>query len=113
MFQLLGATILGIGCFVLLDDSVIREALSYVPTEANLDSAAIDDILASTSFLDSAAYGIIACGSLVFVIGFCGCVGALKESKCLLAVVSIRPGILFVKRHYFYVYGRNRLYLPV
>ena len=47
------------------------------------------------SDLDSLAFDpsvlIIIVGCLMFVITFCGCVGALRENKILLKVVSIYP----------------------
>ena len=38
--------------------------------------------------LHNAAYTIIAGGSFILVVGFCGCCGAIRESAFMLAVVS-------------------------
>ena len=39
--------------------------------------------------LNNAAYTIIAGGSFILFVGFCGCCGAIRESAFMLAVVSI------------------------
>lgn len=41
-----------------------------------------------TSIFDYAAYAAIGLGSLIALISFCGCCGALMENKCLLGLVS-------------------------
>lgn len=39
-------------------------------------------------YFDYAVYVLIAFGAFIFLVGFCGCCGALRESKCLLGFVS-------------------------
>lgn len=39
----------------------------------------------------SAANLLIVTGTFVMIIGFVGCIGAIKENKCLLLSVSIKP----------------------
>lgn len=41
----------------------------------------------------SAANLLIATGTLVMAIGFVGCIGAIKENRCLLLTVSARKGL--------------------
>jgi len=41
-------------------------------------------------------YAIIAAGALLFVIGFLGCCGAMKESKCMLTLFFIFIFLIFV-----------------
>ena len=48
-------------------------------------------LLPNSSFL-SATTLTIAAGVIIFVVGFCGCVGAMMESQCMLVVVSYHTG---------------------
>jgi len=41
-------------------------------------------------FFRYAAYILIAFGVFVFLVGFCGCCGAIRGSKCLLGLVCSR-----------------------
>ena len=45
-------------------------------------------LVSSDPAIFNAVYIIIAVGALLFVVGFLGCCGAIKENKCLLATVS-------------------------
>lgn len=67
--QLGGAVVLGIGVWTLLDKAFITE------------------LTGSNMFL-GAVYILIATGGLVTLIAFLGCVGAVKEVKCMLLTVS-------------------------
>lgn len=70
--QLGGAVVLGIGVWTLLDKTYITE-------------------LTGTSMFMGAVYILIATGGLVTLIAFLGCVGAVKEVKCMLLTVSNSP----------------------
>ena len=79
---------LALGIFVLVDKTLIISALSKIP---NFDAGqTIEDASKQVSILEGSAYAIIGVGAAIFVIGFCGCCGALKESQCLLVIVSMR-----------------------
>jgi hypothetical protein len=80
LFWLSGAGLLGVGLWLLLDKSVV-EIFKLV---------ALDQ---SDPWLNYAAYVFIGVGVFVFIVGFCGCCGAIKESKCLLGIYI---GFLFV-----------------
>ena len=41
------------------------------------------------TYLEMAAWTLIGIGSFVFIVGFLGCCGAIKESKCMLGLVSL------------------------
>ena len=43
----------------------------------------------SFNHLYTAAYVLIAVGVIIMVIGFLGCCGAIRESQCMLSLVSI------------------------
>ena len=70
-FQLLGLFILGVGVWAWSE----KETLSNL---SRLTRVALDP-----------AFLLVVVGSLTFVIGFTGCVGALRENTCLLAVYAI------------------------
>jgi len=48
----------------------------------------VDEALQNTSLLESASIVFIAVGAFLFIVSFAGCCGALKESPCLLVLVS-------------------------
>ena len=69
MFQLLGLGVAVLGCWILWEkDKIIRDALDFV-----FDPA------------------ILLCGSgiIIFLVTFCGCLGALRENICMLKTVSV------------------------
>ncbi|XP_078586599.1 CD9 antigen-like [Branchiostoma floridae x Branchiostoma japonicum] len=76
VFWLIGLALLGIGIWLLVDPV----------------SKAIQSVL---SFYGIAVYIIIAAGAVTTVVGFLGCCGACKESKCLLIMFSVFLGIIF------------------
>ena len=61
---------LGTGIWVLVGSNSFRESVSSNPA------------------IFHAVYIIIAVGVLLFLVGFLGCCGAIKENKCLLGMVS-------------------------
>jgi len=82
-FLVMGIVTLALGAFVLADDSAIKEAFSYFPTNDIVSSDDVDDVLDGTSFLDSACYAIIAMGALLFILAFFAICGAMKaDGKC-------------------------------
>ena len=80
-----GAAILGIGVWFLADKNVS----SYF-TVVQLDT---DDL-----YFKLSSYILIGFGGFVFLVGFCGCCGAIRGSKCLLGFVSIT----FWKTHFIH-----------
>ena len=51
-------------------------------------------LLPNSSYL-SATTLTIAAGAIIFIVGFCGCVGAMMESQCMLIVVSEEDDIFY------------------
>lgn len=68
--QLGGACLLGVGIWVLVDPTGFRE------------------IVATNPLLTTGAYIVLAMGGLLFLLGFLGCCGAVRENRCLLLFVS-------------------------
>lgn len=73
IFWLSGAALLGVGIWLKVDKTILK-LLEFI----NIDQ--------TDPMLDYAAYLIIALGAFVFLVGFCGCCGAIKENKCLLGL---------------------------
>lgn len=71
--QLGGGTLLGVGIWVSVDGQ------SFVNIFGALSSSVLQVV--------NVGYFLIVIGSILLVIGFLGCCGAQKESKCLLIMV--------------------------
>ncbi|XP_005748985.1 tetraspanin 34a [Pundamilia nyererei] len=69
---LAGAVILGVGIWVQVDRSSFLDILDEVEDTSSLSQ------LANVSYL------LIAVGAVLLLIGFLGCCGAIRESKCML-----------------------------
>ncbi|XP_005154247.1 tetraspanin-18 [Melopsittacus undulatus] len=61
-----GACLLGLGIWVIVDPTGFRE------------------IVAANPLLFTGAYIMLAMGAMLFLLGFLGCCGAIRENKCLL-----------------------------
>ncbi|KAM8940347.1 tetraspanin-18 [Pelodytes ibericus] len=61
-----GAFLLGLGVWVIVDPTGFRE------------------IIATNPLLFMGAYLVLALGAMLFLLGFLGCCGAIRENKCLL-----------------------------
>lgn len=73
--QLGGGTLLGVGIWVSLDGE------SFLDIFGALSSSVLQVV--------NVGYFLIVIGAILLVIGFLGCCGAQKESKCLLMMVWI------------------------
>ncbi|XP_060573901.1 CD82 antigen-like [Ruditapes philippinarum] len=82
IFWLSGAAILGVGVWMIVDKNIG----SYFDV-LNMDS--------HDQFFKYAAYILIAFGVFVFLVGFCGCCGAIRGSKCLLGLYVFFLFIVF------------------
>ena len=69
--QLGGSFLLGVGVWVLVDPTGFRE------------------IVAANPLLFTGVYIILGMGGMLFLLGFLGCCGAIRENKCLLLFVSL------------------------
>ncbi|XP_028821837.1 tetraspanin-18-like isoform X2 [Denticeps clupeoides] len=78
-FIFLGGTfLLGVGVWVLLDPTGFRE------------------IVAANPLLFTGVYVILAMGLLLFLLGFLGCCGAIRENKCLLLFFFLLILVIFL-----------------
>jgi hypothetical protein len=71
-----GAAILGVGIWFKVDPSIINKFQVYESGQ-------------NDPYLSIAGWVMVGVGAFVFIVGFFGCCGAIKESKCLLGFVSI------------------------
>lgn len=70
IFWLSGVAILGVGIWILADPNL----QDYIEVIHSKDE----------QYFRNAAYILIAFGAFIFLVGFCGCCGAIRNSKCLL-----------------------------
>ncbi|XP_061488844.1 tetraspanin-1 isoform X2 [Rhineura floridana] len=77
-----GATLLGIGIWVTVDSG------SFLNIFGSLSSSILQFV--------NVGYLLIALGAVLFVLGFLGCCGAQKESKCLLIMFFSIVLIIFI-----------------
>lgn len=75
--QLAGVAILGVGIWVKVDSGSVLNFLGK-----------IDNMPTELSQVLNVGYLLIAVGILLVIIGFLGCCGAMKESKCMLLLVG-------------------------
>lgn len=78
LLQLAGAAILGVGIWVKVDSGSVLNFL-----------AKIENVPAELSRVLNVGYLLIAIGALLLVIGFLGCCGAVRESRCMLLLVRL------------------------
>lgn len=89
LFWLLGCVILGIGIWIKVDPATIGDVAKE---DAELQ-AFFNELQAYGSV---GAYVLIAVGSIIMVIGFLGCCGAIRESQCMLALFFVFLTLIFI-----------------
>ena len=72
--QLVGCALLAVGIWAKVDEGSLTRLIKA------------EDVASKLSVL---AWVIIVVGAVVFIVGFLGCCGAIRESQCLLATVII------------------------
>ncbi|XP_053299244.1 tetraspanin 35 [Pleuronectes platessa] len=82
---LAGAAILGVGIWVKVDSGSVLGFLGK-----------IEDAPSQLGQVLNVGYLLIAIGALLLVIGFLGCCGAMKESKCMLLLFFIIVLLVFI-----------------
>ncbi|XP_040918834.1 tetraspanin 35 [Toxotes jaculatrix] len=82
---LAGAAILGVGIWVKVDSGSVLSFLGK-----------IENAPAELSQVLNVGYLLIAIGALLVIIGFLGCCGAVKESKCMLLLFFIIVLLVFI-----------------
>ncbi|XP_076006225.1 tetraspanin 35 [Genypterus blacodes] len=82
---LAGAAILAVGIWVKVDSSSIFGLIQ-----------ALDNAPAGLSQVLNVGYLLIAIGAILLIIGFLGCFGAVKESRCMLMLFFIIVLVVFI-----------------
>lgn len=77
LLQLVGAGLLGMGIWLVVDSGSLLSTLQHF----------IADI-PELNQLANTGYLLIAVGTALALVGFLGCCGAMKESRCMLLTVS-------------------------
>ncbi|PIO24363.1 hypothetical protein AB205_0142560, partial [Aquarana catesbeiana] len=80
--QLGGTFLLGLGVWVIVDPTGFRE------------------IIAANPLMFMGAYLVLAMGAMLFLLGFLGCCGAIRENKCLLLFLTRDFFTKELKKHY-------------
>jgi len=83
IFWLSGAGMLALGLWMLFDPN-ISARLAFVGIAGSAAQEA--EGFSTSSLLEYAAYVIIGVGAFVFIVGFFGCCGAIKQNKCMLGM---------------------------
>lgn len=76
LFWVCGGGLLGIGLWLRFDNDIYKILKDTVQLQLDLP----------ITIVYTAAYVLIAAGGFIFVTGFCGCCGAIRESLCMLGV---------------------------
>lgn len=92
LFWILGCVILGIGIWIKVDPKSLKELAANDDQLKNF-FAEFDE---KYSYESMGAYVLIAVGSIMMLIGFLGCCGAIKESQCMLATFFVFLAIIFI-----------------
>merc|ERR1712212_61881 len=82
---LAGAAILGVGIWVKVDSSSI---LGFIDQ--------IEDAPSEINQILNVGYLLIAVGAVLLIIGFLGCCGAIKESRCMLLMFFVIVLVVFI-----------------
>lgn len=91
LFWLLGCVILGIGIWIKVDPTTIADVAKEDPQLQEFFEE-----LHTYGYESAGAYVLIAVGSIIMVIGFLGCCGAIRESQCMLVLFFIFLTIIFI-----------------
>jgi hypothetical protein len=79
-FQVCGGGLVGIGLWLRFDEGINQILKETIQLEL---------VELPHNIVYTGAYVLIAAGAFIFVAGFCGCCGAIRESFYMLGVVSI------------------------
>ena len=108
---IIGFILLGMGAWIYADPksyiSLIGSFLDSSLFENLVDDEKATNILKSLmedSHIQIISYAFIAFGGILFVISFCGCYGALKESKMLLFTYSLMMVLLVISQTGVFVF---------
>lgn len=83
LFWICGAAVLGVGIWILTDDNALK-----LMKVATLD--------ASDSTVRAAAITLVVVGAVIFITGFLGCCGAMRESSCMLMTYTFIVGFILL-----------------
>ncbi|XP_076438063.1 tetraspanin-18-like [Babylonia areolata] len=89
LFFVMGVVAVALGVYALVDKNDM-EILTMIDSEGKLEDFNV------VGLLQQGATALIVGGSALLVLGFLGCCGAIKESKCLLGLYSVIVFIIVI-----------------
>ena len=92
LFWILGCVILGIGIWIKVDPKSLKDLADNDEQLKNF----FTEFETNYNYESLGAYVLITIGSIMMLIGFLGCCGAIKESQCMLATFFVFLTIIFI-----------------
>lgn len=75
-------------CIMMDNRYVVQDNQSGIQISTKLKLTRFPILISLPVFISTGVYILIAAGALMMVVGFLGCCGAIKESPCMLGLVS-------------------------
>ncbi|PAA63419.1 hypothetical protein BOX15_Mlig023279g1 [Macrostomum lignano] len=96
VFFLLGAASVGVGIWVAVNKSDLFRVINLIDARVDQgdNKGQIDSVANQNGLVMVAGFILIGIGAFTLVVGFCGCCGAVKESKCLLGMYAFLVGLV-------------------
>jgi len=94
IFFLGGAAILGVGIWIVVDTGSYMDFLNKVDTSGTAADTAGNILTNNLDYVKAVGYVLIGVGSFIFLVGFLGCCGAIKQWRPLLVAYAILLMIL-------------------
>lgn len=97
-FFIFGVASLGLGIWVVVNKSDLFRFINLMDSKVTSGSneGSIETIANQNGMVTLAGYVLIGIGVFTLVVGFCGCCGAMKESKCLLMIYAALVGLILI-----------------
>ncbi|OQV22348.1 putative Tetraspanin-9 [Hypsibius exemplaris] len=101
IFFLGGAAVLGVGIWIRVDTGSYYDFLGKVDGSGESTKVVANILSDNISYIHAVAYVLIGVGAFVFLVGFLGCCGAIKQARpllvayaiCLIVIMGIEMGV--------------------
>uniref|UniRef100_A0A1I8I3I2 Tetraspanin n=1 Tax=Macrostomum lignano TaxID=282301 RepID=A0A1I8I3I2_9PLAT len=97
-FFIFGIASLGLGIWVAVNKNDLFRFINLVDSQVTegANQGDISSVANQSGAVTAAGYVLIGLGLFTLLVGFCGCCGAMKESKCLLMIYAGLVGLVLV-----------------